>query len=198
MLKVSFSNKYIEAGCDEAGRGCLAGPVVAAAVILPNDYRNAQLNDSKKLSKTKRDKLRREIEENAVSWAIGIVDHHKIDEINILNASFLAMHHAIDRLKIAPELLLIDGNRFNAYNGVPHECIIKGDGKYMSIAAASVLAKTSRDEIMSTLAKEFPGYGWDQNMGYPTKKHREAITTLGASPLHRRSFNLLSTQRELF
>jgi ribonuclease HII len=198
MLEASFSETLLEAGCDEAGRGCLAGPVVAAAVILPDGYENELLNDSKKLSKRNRDKLRIEIEHEAITWAVGIVDHLEIDDINILNASFLAMHRAIDQLKPQPQLLLIDGNRFNAYAGIDHECIIKGDGKFMSIAAASVLAKTHRDDIIHALAAQYPGYGWESNMGYPTKQHRDGIRKLGITPLHRRSFQLLPVQQELF
>lgn len=198
MLEASFSKTLLEAGCDEAGRGCLAGPVVAAAVILPEGYENHMLNDSKKLSKTSRDKLRIEIEREALAWAVGIVDHLEIDDINILNASFLAMHRAVDQLKRRPQLLLIDGNRFNAYTDIDHECIIKGDGKFMSIAAASVLAKTHRDEIMQSLAVQHPGYGWESNMGYPTKQHRDGIRKHGITAVHRRSFQLLPVQQELF
>ena len=198
MLEASFSKTLLEAGCDEAGRGCLAGPVVAAAVILPDRYENSLLNDSKKLSKRSRDKLRIEIEREALAWAVGIVDHLEIDDINILNASFLAMHRAIDQLKPQPQLLLIDGNRFNAYTDIGHECIIKGDGKFMSIAAASVLAKTHRDEIMHALAAQYPGYGWESNMGYPTKAHRDGIRKQGVTAVHRRSFQLLPIQQELF
>ncbi len=191
MLALSFTNKLQEAGCDEAGRGCLAGPVVAAAVILPKGYSNELLNDSKKLTSKKRDQLRIEIEKEALAYAVAFVDHKEIDKINILNASFLAMHRAVDQLKKKPELLLIDGNRFKPYEGIKHECIIKGDGKYMSIAAASILAKTYRDEFMLKLDKEYPGYGWTKNMGYPTKAHREGIRKLGVTPYHRMSFRLL-------
>lgn len=197
-LKSYLSKGIIEAGCDEAGRGCLAGPVVAAAVILHEDYSHPVLNDSKKLSEKQRDLLKVEIMETAISWSVGIVDHKEIDEINILNASFLAMHRAIDQLKVQPELLLIDGNRFNKYKKLPHEAIIKGDGKFYSIAAASVLAKTARDEIMKKLHNEFPHYGWDSNAGYPTKQHREGIRMHGPSPYHRMSFRLLPEQLELF
>ena len=191
MLLSNFTPNLREAGCDEAGRGCLAGPVVAASVILPKDYKNKLLNDSKKLSASKRDLLRIEIEKDALAFAVSFVDHTKIDEINILNASFLAMHQAIDQLELSPELLLIDGNRFKPYQVVKHECIVKGDGKYLSIAAASILAKTYRDEYMIQLAEEFPGYGWSNNMGYPTIKHREGIKKLGVTPFHRMTFRLL-------
>jgi len=194
MLKPYFRKGVIEAGCDEAGRGCLAGPVVAAAVILPYDYSNELLNDSKQLSETKRNLLRPIIEKEALGWAVVAVDHKEIDEVNILNASFLAMHRSVDQLNIKPELLLIDGNRFNTYEGIPHECIIKGDGKYLSIAAASVLAKTHRDEIMEKLDHEFPLYNWKKNKGYPTKNHRNAIKENGISPYHRKSFKLLPEQ----
>jgi len=188
----------IEAGCDEAGRGCLAGPVVAAAVILPPDYTHEVLNDSKKLTCRQRKRLKREIKNDALAWAVGIVDNREIDQINILNASFLAMHRAIDQLKMTPNLLLIDGNRFNPYPGIHHETIVKGDGKYYSIAAASVLAKTTRDEIMARYHVEFPQYGWDQNAGYPTKIHRDGIRVFGSCPYHRMSFRLLPDQLELF
>lgn len=197
MLKSFFDKNLIEAGCDEAGRGCLAGPVYAASVILTKKYKNKWLDDSKKLSDKDRYELRPEIEENALSWAIGKVDHAEIDEINILNASFLAMHRAIERLKQKPELLLIDGNRFKAYKNIPHNCIIKGDGKYLSIAAASILAKTYRDDYMKEMADLYPGYGWESNMGYPTKKHREGIIKHGLTPIHRLTFQLLPSQLEL-
>ncbi|MBL7909679.1 MAG: ribonuclease HII [Bacteroidia bacterium] len=197
MLKSYFDKNLTEAGCDEAGRGCLAGPVYAAAVILPKNYRNKWLNDSKKLSDADRYELRPEIEEKALTWAVGIVDHKEIDEINILNASFLGMHRAVDRLKIIPELLLIDGNRFKAYKNIPHQCIIKGDGKFLSIAAASILAKTYRDDFMKSAALIHPQYSWESNMGYPTKKHREAIRQHGVSPIHRLTFQLLPRQLEL-
>ena len=189
MLKPCFSDKQIEAGCDEAGRGCLAGPVFAAAVILDRDFRNEQLNDSKKLTKKKREELRIIIEEHALAWAVATVSPEEIDDINILNASYLAMHRAIDQLKIKPELLLIDGNRFNAYKNIPHKCIVKGDGKYMAIAAASVLAKTHRDAYMLRIHQEFPGFGWNTNKGYPTRKHKLAIYEHGLTPYHRKSFN---------
>lgn len=190
MLKSSFTNSKIEAGCDEAGRGCLAGPVVAAAVILPSKFQHSLLNDSKKLNKKARYKLREEIEKNAISWAVGIVSNEEIDKINILNASFLAMHRAIDKLSELPELLLIDGNRFKAYKDIPHNCIIKGDGKYLAIAAASILAKTYRDDIMIELSKEYPQYDWEHNKAYATKKHIIALDIHGQSPYHRRSFHL--------
>lgn len=193
-----FQENTLEAGCDEAGRGCLAGPVVAAAVILPADYAHDVLNDSKKLSFKQRNSIKQEIKRDAVAWAIGVVSHTEIDEINILNASFLAMHRAVDQLKTRPELLLIDGNRFKAYQDVPHETIIKGDGKYYSIAAASVLAKTFRDELMTDLHREFPSYGWNTNAGYPTTAHRNAIRTFGITPHHRKSFRLLPEQLDLF
>jgi ribonuclease HII len=198
MLLSSFTNEKIEAGCDEAGRGCLAGPVVAAAVIIPKGYENILLNDSKKLSAKAREVLRPEIEAEALAGAVAFVDNNEIDEINILNASFLAMHRAVDQLKQKPELLLIDGNRFNPYPEIDHKCIIKGDGKYLSIAAASVLAKTYRDEFMVNLDKKHPGYSWSKNMGYPTKEHREGIKKLGITTYHRKSFQLLAAQIELF
>jgi ribonuclease HII len=190
-----FSENTIEAGCDEAGRGCLAGPVVAAAVILPIDFYHPMLNDSKQLSEKKRKELRPIIEAAAISFAVGIVDNHEIDEINILNASFLAMHRAIDQLSNVPELLLIDGNRFKKYREIQHECIIKGDGKYLSIAAASVLAKTYRDDLMEEYALQFPAYNWQKNKGYPTKEHRNAILIHGATDLHRKTFTLLSPEQ---
>lgn len=193
-LQAFYKKNVIEAGCDEAGRGCLAGPVVAAAVILPNDFENAILNDSKQLSEKKRDKLRAIIEEEAISWAVAFVDHKKIDQINILNASYLAMHQAIERLSITPEHLIIDGNRFEKYKSIPHQCIVKGDAKYFSIAAASVLAKTHRDEYVMKLHQEYPNYGWDKNKAYATKKHREAIVKYGQCPYHRKSFRLIDEQ----
>lgn len=198
MLKSRFSTDKLEAGCDEAGRGCLAGPVVAAAVILPPDYKNRNLNDSKILSKKKRDELRVEIEKDAIDFGIAEVSNHEIDEINILNASYLAMHRAIDKLNMKPELLLIDGNRFNPYQDLPFECIIKGDGKFLSIAAASILAKTHRDELMLEHSRHFKNYGWETNVGYPTSEHREAIKANGVTPLHRMSFQLVPTQLNLF
>ncbi len=197
MLKSYFDKHLIEAGCDEAGRGCLAGPVYASAVILPKNYRNKWLDDSKKLSDKDRYELRPEIEEKAIVWAVGTVNNIEIDEINILKASFLAMHRAVDQLKQQPELLLIDGNRFQKYKDIPHQCIVKGDAKFLSIAAASILAKTYRDDFMKQAAIEHPHYGWEKNMGYPTKKHREAIKTNGTTPLHRLTFQLLPKQMSL-
>lgn len=191
MLLPYLQENRIEAGCDEAGRGCLAGAVYAAAVILPPDFKNEMLNDSKQLTEKQRYALRIVIEESALAWAVGIVSPEEIDQINILNASFLAMHRAIDQLKIRPEHLLIDGNRFNPYPNIPHTTIVKGDGKYLSIAAASILAKTYRDDYMNQLHREYPVYDWDHNKGYPTKKHRAAIAEHGISPYHRKSYNLL-------
>lgn len=191
MLLPYLQENRIEAGCDEAGRGCLAGAVYAAAVILPPDFKNEMLNDSKQLTEKQRYALRSVIEESALAWAVGIVSSEEIDQINILNASFLAMHRAIDQLKIRPQHLLIDGNRFNPYPGIPHTTIVKGDGKYLSIAAASILAKTYRDDYMNELHREYPVYDWDHNKGYPTKKHRAAIAAHGISPYHRKSYNLL-------
>lgn len=199
MLLPYLDPDLIEAGCDEAGRGCLAGPVYAAAVILPKDYHNELLNDSKKLSEKKRYQLRVEIERDALAWAVGVVGPAEIDEINILNASFLAMHRAIDQLKLRPQALLIDGDRFKAYPDIPHTTVVKGDGKYMSIAAASILAKTYRDDYMQQIHAEYPQYHWDRNKGYPAKVHREAIRKFGTTPYHRMSFNLLGNgQLELF
>lgn len=198
MLKSSYTKNKIEAGCDEVGRGCLAGPVVAAAVILPKKFKHQLLTDSKQLKKADRDHLRDEIKQAALAWAVAEVSHQEIDEINILNASFKAMHLALDQLKVQPELLLIDGNRFKPYQEVEYKCIIKGDAKYLSIAAASVLAKTYRDELMEKLANEFPGYGWATNVGYPTLEHRDGIRALGITPYHRKSFQLLPAQLELF
>lgn len=197
MLKQRFSDK-IEVGCDEAGRGCLAGPVVAAAVLLPDYFNNKILNDSKQLNKKKREILEKIIKDESISIGIGIVSPKEIDKINILNASFLAMHRAINQISNKYELLLIDGNRFNKYKKVEHKCIIKGDAKYMSIAAASVIAKTARDKIMKDLSEEFPQYSWKTNQGYPTKIHREAIKKYGANKYHRKSFRLLTNQRDLF
>lgn len=198
MLKQFFSNKEtIECGCDEAGRGCLAGPVVAAAVILPPDFSHPLLNDSKKLSDKQRRLLRPIIEENAIAYCVGFVSNEEIDKINILQASFLAMNRAVEGLKQKPELLLIDGNRFNNKTDIAFQCIVKGDSLYQSIAAASILAKTYRDDYMLNLHKEFPNYHWDKNMGYPTKAHRQAIIENGISPFHRKSFNL-SFQTSLF
>lgn len=197
MLLLSLNENLTEAGCDEAGRGCLAGPVFAAAVILPPGFECEELNDSKQLSEKARYKLRPYIEENALAWAVGIVSQEEIDRINILNASFLAMHRAVSQLKIKPEYLLIDGNRFRKYEDIPHTCVIKGDGKFMPIAAASVLAKTYRDDYMLAIHTEYPVYDWDKNKGYPTLKHRKAIETYGITPHHRKTFNLLNKQLEL-
>lgn len=198
MLLPYLEQGRIEAGCDEAGRGCLAGPVFAAAVILPEGYCNELLNDSKKLTEHRRDQLRAIIERDALAWAVGVVTAEEIDHINILNASFLAMHRAVDALTVRPEHLLIDGNRFKPYYDTPHTCIVKGDGKMMSIAAASILAKTHRDEFMARIHEEFPQYAWNINKGYPTKAHRAAISQYGPSPYHRKSFRLLDTQLSLF
>jgi ribonuclease HII len=187
----------LEAGCDEAGRGCLAGPVFAAAVILPQNFTNETLNDSKKLSEKNRYLLRKIVEKEAIAWAVGIVSHEEIDQVNILNASFLAMHRAIEQLQTKPEHLLIDGNRFTAYPNINHTCIVKGDGKFLSIAAASILAKTYRDDYMLEQDKKFPLYDWKNNKGYPTKKHRLAIQKYGINPIHRKSFSLLPNQLEL-
>ncbi len=183
----------IEAGCDEAGRGCLAGSVYAAAVILLPDYQNPDLNDSKKLTDKKRKALREQIERDAVAWAVGIVTPDEIDKINILNASILAMHRALDQLKVRPEAVIVDGNRFKPYQNLPYTTIVKGDGKYLAIAAASILAKTYRDDYMDALAEEYPQYDWKSNKGYPTKKHRAAIKQFGVTPYHRMSYNLLGT-----
>ena len=191
MLEGYYYKGKIEAGCDEAGRGCLAGSVYAAAVILPEDYQNELLNDSKQLTEKKRYELREIIERDAVAWAVGIVTPEEIDKINILNASILAMHRALDQLKVRPEAVIVDGNRFKKYKDLPHTTIVKGDGKYLSIAAASILAKTYRDDYMNKLAEEYPQYDWLSNKGYPTKKHREAIRQFGITPYHRKSYNLL-------
>lgn len=198
MLLPYMESGRIEAGCDEAGRGCLAGAVFAAAVILPPDYHHELLNDSKQLSEKQRYKLRPEIERDAIAWAVGIVTPEEIDHINILNASILAMHRAVEQLATTPEHLLIDGNRFKPYNGIPHSCVIKGDGKYLSIAAASILAKTYRDDYMMQLHTQYPQYGWDNNKGYPTQQHRNAIEQYGTTPFHRMSFRLVDTQLKLF
>jgi len=197
MLESSFKKGVLEVGCDEAGRGCLAGPVFAAAVILPEDFLNELLDDSKKLSEKNRYKLRVVIEKEALYWAVGIVDNNEIDEINILNASFLAMHRAIDELGVVPEHIIVDGNRFNKYKDISHDCIVKGDGKYMSIAAASVLAKTYRDDFMKEIHNKHPEYDWISNKGYPTKMHREAIMNNGITSFHRKSFNLIDKQLSL-
>lgn len=191
MLENHYYEGLVEAGCDEAGRGCLAGSVFAAAVILPPDYENELLNDSKKLTDRKRKQLREIIEHDAVDWAVGIVEPGEIDEINILNASILAMHRALDQLKVRPEAVIIDGNRFKPYRDLPYTTIVKGDGKYLSIAAASILAKTYRDDYIDRLAEDYPQYDWKSNKGYPTKKHRQAIRECGITPFHRRSFTLL-------
>jgi ribonuclease HII len=198
MLRSSFTKDLIEAGCDEVGRGCLAGPVVAAAVIFPKKYRHKKLNDSKQLTREERELLRADIERDALAWAVAEVDHEEIDRINILNASFKAMHLALEQLSIEPELILVDGNRFKPFRETRHECIIKGDGKYLSIAAASILAKTHRDHFMGNLAQQFTGYGWTTNVGYATLEHREGIKLLGITPYHRKSFTLFPTQMELF
>lgn len=191
MLKNAYYINKVEAGCDEAGRGCLAGSVFAAAVILPPDYENELLNDSKQLSEKKRYLLRSMIEKDALAWAVGVVTAAEIDKINILNASILAMHRALDALSVRPEAIIVDGNRFKPYHDVPHTTIVKGDGKFLSIAAASILAKTYRDDYMKAIAEEFPQYDWQSNKGYPTKKHRAAIKEYGISPYHRKSFTLL-------
>ena len=191
MLLPFLEKDRIEAGCDEAGRGCLSGSVFAAAVILPPDFRNEKLNDSKKLTEKQRDALRPIIENESVAWAVGIATSEEIDRINILRASFLAMHRAIEQLKIIPEHLLIDGNRFTPYPNIPHTAIIKGDGQFLSIAAASILAKTHRDEYMNKLHTIYPDYAWNENKGYPTREHREAIRLHGTTPYHRKSFTLL-------
>jgi ribonuclease HII len=198
MLLARFQYDLVEAGCDEAGRGCLAGPVYAAAVILPHDFEHDLLNDSKQLDEKTRDSLRIEIEAKAIAYAVAFVDNNEIDEINILNASFLAMHRAIAQLSITPELLIIDGNRFNKYGQTPHHCIIQGDGKYFSIAAASILAKTYRDDFMKQIALEHPEYDWHTNKGYPTIKHRNTVMELGFTPYHRRTFRVTDPQMALF
>jgi ribonuclease HII len=200
MLSPFYKEGQIEAGCDEAGRGCLAGPVYAAAVILPPDFEHPLLNDSKKLTEKKRDALRIVIEEEALAWAVAAVDHREIDEVNILNASFLAMHRALDQLSLKPDFILVDGNRFTPYKEIPYSCMIKGDGRFASIAAASILAKTHRDAYMAEKAKEFPQFDWHSNKGYPTKNHRAAILQHGPSPIHRKSFKLLpdAVQQQLF
>lgn len=196
-LKSYYKRNVLEAGCDEAGRGCLSGPVYAAAVILPQNFKHPLLDDSKKMSEKKRYELREIIEDKAIAFAVGIVNHLEIDKINILNASFLAMHRAIEQLSSKPESLLIDGNRFKPYKSIPHHCIIKGDGKYLSIAAASVLAKTYRDDYVRKIHLEYPNYGWDRNKGYATKLHRDAIKEHGLSPFHRKTFNKMHAQLAL-
>ncbi len=191
QLLANYSDYKLECGCDEAGRGCLAGPVVAAAVILPPDFFCSGLNDSKQLSEKERDKLRPIIEKEAIAWAVAEVNNVEIDQINILNASILAMHRAIDKLSVAPEFIIVDGNKFKPYKEIPHQTIVKGDSKYLSIAAASILAKTHRDEIMMKYHAEFPVYNWDDNKAYPTPKHRNAIREFGTTYLHRMTFNLI-------
>jgi ribonuclease HII len=197
MLKLKYKECIWEAGCDEAGRGCLAGPVFAAAVILPDNFHNELLNDSKQLTEKQRDYLRPIIEQQALAWAVASMDNQEIDQINILNASIAAMHKALDGLSLLPQHIIIDGNRFKAYKNIPHLCIVKGDAKYMSIAAASVLAKTHRDEYMETLDKLFPVYNWKQNKGYPTQEHRDKIKQYGITDFHRKSFNLADAQLKL-
>jgi len=198
MLQSKIHPNLIEVGCDEAGRGCLAGPVVAAAVILPNDFHHPWLNDSKQVGKSHRNALRDVIENEALFWAVGVCSHEEIDQINILNASILAMHRAIEKLGTIPEFIAVDGNRFKPYPNIPHQTEVKGDGRFLHIAAASILAKTHRDEIMERLHQEFPHYGWNQNAGYPTLAHRNAIRTHGITPHHRKSFRLLPEQLRLF
>ena len=193
MLQSYHIPNQIEAGCDEAGRGCLAGPVFAAAVVLPKNYKNTDLNDSKQLNKKQRNTLRTEIEKNALAWSVAYVCQKEIDEINILNAAILAMHRAVEQLKIEPEYLLIDGNRFKPYKKIPFQTVVKGDGKFLSIAAASVLAKTYRDDYMAKIHTEYPNYGWLTNQGYPTKKHYEAIEKFGITPHHRKTFKLVKS-----
>jgi ribonuclease HII len=197
LLESFYKNNCIEVGCDEAGRGCLAGPVVAAAVILPAGYLSDRLNDSKKLSEKTRYELRSEIESVALSFAVAFVSNDEIDQMNILKASILAMHRAIDKLEIVPENIIVDGNRFFPYKNIPHTCVVKGDGKYLSIAAASILAKTYRDDYMNEAAKTYGKYNWEHNKGYPTKDHREAIRTAGVTELHRKTFRLLDEQLSL-
>ena len=197
MLEAYYTKDVIEAGCDEAGRGCLAGPVFAAAVILPPDFKSELLNDSKQLSEKNRYALRPLIEQEAIAWGIGVVTAPEIDAINILKASFLAMHRAIEQLKVQPQALLIDGNRFTPYKEIPFTCMVKGDGRFLSIAAASILAKTYRDDYMLQVAEEYPSYGWQQNKGYPTRAHREAISKHGITPYHRKTFTLLPSQLTL-
>lgn len=197
MLLARYQHELLEAGCDEAGRGCLAGPVFAAAVILPHDFEHELLNDSKLLTEEIRYRLRPEIEARAIAHAVGIVDNIEIDEINILNASFLAMHRAIDQLHLKPQFLIIDGNRFNKYADTPHQCIVKGDSKYLSIAAASILAKTYRDDYMKKIAAEHPEYDWHSNKGYPTIKHRETVLRLGHTPYHRLTFKVTADISEI-
>jgi ribonuclease HII len=196
MLKLKYSKYKLEVGTDEAGRGCLAGPVVAAAVILPDSFNHPLLNDSKQLTEKQREKLRPFIEKNALAYAVAFVDAPKIDEINILQSSILAMHKSIQKLKIKPEFIIVDGNKFKSFDNIPHQTIVKGDAKFMSIAAASVLAKTYRDDYMQKIAKEFPNYFWEKNKGYPTKQHRNGIRAFGITKYHRKTFRLLPTQLE--
>ena len=198
MLLPFYQSEFLEAGCDEAGRGCLAGPVFAAAVILPKDFYHPHLNDSKQIKEKDRYSLRTDIEATAIAFAVGIVDHQEIDKINILNASFLAMHRAIESLKLKPEFLIIDGNRFNVYQNTKHQCIVKGDSKYFSIAAASILAKTYRDDYMDLIDSEYPAYSWKKNKGYPTWVHRQAVLELGFSPYHRKTFKISNPQLSIF
>lgn len=198
MLKSSFSGNKIEAGCDEVGRGCLAGPVVAAAVILPLDYRHSLLTDSKLLSKKKRELIRKDLLNDEIEYAIAEISNEQVDKINVLQASLVGMHRALDQLKQRVELILVDGNKFIPYSNIPHHCIIKGDGKYLSIAAASILAKTYRDDLMENLSVTHPEYGWERNAGYPTKEHRSAIEKYGITPYHRKTFRLLPDQLQLF
>jgi len=198
MLLSRYQNEFIEAGCDEAGRGCLAGPVFAAAVVLPKDFEHELLNDSKELTEDVRYSLRVEIEQKALAWAVASADNVEIDKINILNASFLAMHRAIEKLTLEPRFLIIDGNRFNKFKKIPHQCIIEGDAKYLSIAAASILAKTYRDDYMKQIATEHPEYDWHNNKGYATVKHRETILKIGFTPYHRLTFRVSDPQLELF
>jgi ribonuclease HII len=198
MLLARYQYEFLEAGCDEAGRGCLAGPVFAAAVILPDDFEHDLLNDSKVLSEEVRYQLRTEIEQRAIAHAVGVVDNNEIDQINILNASFLAMHRAIEKLHLQPQFLIIDGNRFNKFGSTPHKCIIKGDSLYFSIAAASILAKTYRDDFMKQIAYEHPEYDWHSNKGYPTIKHRNVVLEKGFTPYHRRTFRVTDPQLTIF
>jgi len=197
MLKLKFSNFKVECGTDEAGRGCLAGPVTAAAIVLKNNFLNNEINDSKKISKKTRDKLRPIIKKNALKYSIAHVYPQKIDKINILNASILAMHKAIDKITTKINFIIVDGNKFKNFKNIPHETIVKGDEKYLSIAAASILAKTERDEYMLKIHKEFPEYGWDKNKGYPTKFHKQAILKFGITKYHRKSFKLIDDQLKL-
>ena len=197
MLLPYYQNQLIEAGCDEAGRGCLAGPVFAAAVILPQHFEHPLLNDSKQIKEKDRFKLRQEIESQAIAWAVGMVTHQEIDQINILNASFLAMHRAIEKLQTQPQFLIIDGNRFNPYPNIKHQCIVKGDSKYYAIAAASILAKTYRDDFMEQIDLEYPAYQWKKNKGYPTIAHRNTVLEIGLSPYHRKTFKVTQPQLKL-